>query len=85
MVAKRIKGNSLHPDDQRLVLRAFIYRFTGDNTPQWARDGGYKVQFADDSEWLANTTFAVRTDGRLDRRYKRCESSPTWPDGRAKG
>ena len=78
-------GIELHPDDRRHVLAAYVHRFTGEHRPAWAhkpwKDGKpYPVQFADDADWLAHTRFAVRGNGRLDRRVNRCESSPTWPN-----
>jgi hypothetical protein len=77
-------GKNLHPDDQRHVLSAFIYRFTQTHVPEWAKSGNYTYypQFKDDDDWLANTLFHVRNDERLDRRYKSCQSSPTWPLGK---
>jgi hypothetical protein len=38
------------------------------------------VQFADDADWLANSWFAVKADGSLDKRHKACYSQPTWPN-----
>jgi hypothetical protein len=77
-------GNS--PDDQRHVLAAYVHRYTREHVPAWARrePGRCPVRFASDAEWLANTSFRVRRDGRLDRRARFCESSPTWPDGQPK-
>ncbi|WP_274627588.1 hypothetical protein [Arvimicrobium flavum] len=79
------RGSGLHPADQAFVLAAYVHRFSGDHTPAWALrprpDGtAYPLQFASDAEWLANSRFAVRRDGRLDRRVKQCFSSPTWPN-----
>lgn len=79
------KGTELHPDDRRYVLAAYVHRFTKDHKPGWANqprpDGTpYPVQFASDADWLANTEFRVRSDGRLDRRITHCRSHPTWPD-----
>jgi hypothetical protein len=78
-------GGRLHPDDRRYVLAAYVHRFTGNHKPAWAskpmpNGGSYPLQFADDADWLRNTHFAVRTDGRLDRRAKHCTSNPTWPN-----
>lgn len=78
-------GHELCADDQRYVLSAYVHRFTGDHKPAWAnaewKDGKpYPMQFASDREWLENTRFAVRRDGRLDRRVKYCHSNPTWPE-----
>lgn len=78
-----VRGTDLHPEDQKHVLAAYIYRYTREYVPAWAtKPNGetYPVQFASDADWLANTTFAVKTDGRLDKRVNRCESNPTWPD-----
>lgn len=74
----RVLGSDLHPDNRRYVLAAFVHRNTGENRPDWVR-GKYPLQFANDSDWLANTRFATRSDGRIDRRVKQCFSSPTWP------
>ncbi len=79
-------GINLHPDDKRYVLNAYINRFTKDHKPKWAyltRKNGkkYKPQFASDTDWLKNTRFAVRKNGRLDHRCRSCYSTPTWPEG----
>jgi len=84
MSLKYITGNKLHPDVQKHVLAAFVHRFTGNHIPTWvakARENGqpYPLAFANDSDWLANTKFAVRKDGQLDCRAKFCLSNPTWP------
>lgn len=76
------RGTALHPDDRREVLAAFVNRFTIERTPAWARGTLYKPQFRDDQDWLANTLFHVRRNGRLDRRFKGCQSTPTWPLGK---
>lgn len=79
-------GTELPPDDRRLVLAAFVHRYTREHVPAWARrelwvgDEPYPVQFDSDAEWLAHTRFAVRSDGRLDRRVHSCHSEPTFPD-----
>lgn len=78
-------GTELHPDDQRHVLSTYVHRHTGEHKPAWAKaewkDGKpYPVQFKDDAEWLANTRFAVKKDGRLNMRVNHCMSDPTWPD-----
>jgi hypothetical protein len=74
------RGTELHPDDQKHVLAAYVHRFTGQHRPQWADSQHCNVQFRDDADWLANTSFAVRKNGRLDRRSKECYSRPTWPN-----
>jgi hypothetical protein len=82
---RTVLGTELHPDDQRHVLAAFVHRYTGDHKPQWAGDPRPNgkpcpVQFKDDQDWLANTRFGVRKDGRLDQRARYCTSNPTWPN-----
>ncbi len=78
-------GSNLHPEDVRHVLSAYVHRYTGEHKPAWAlkpwKDGKpYPVQFATDTDWLNNTRFAVRKNGRLDSRVSTCESAPTWPN-----
>ena len=76
-----LNGTQLCASDQQHVLAAFVHRFTAEHKPAWAsepwKDGQpYPVQFAGDADWLANTRFAVRKNGRLDDRVHHCESSP---------
>lgn len=78
-------GVELSASDQRYVLAAYVHRFTKDHKPNWAnkpwkKGKAYPVQFASDSEWLANTRFVVTKCGALDRRVSQCVSRPTWPD-----
>jgi hypothetical protein len=75
----RTIGTNLTADDQRHVLAGYVHRFTGDHKPAWTHGADYKVQFKDDADWLAHTTFETRLDGRLDDRWRVCESRPTWP------
>lgn len=80
-----INGAAMCGKLQQDAKRQFIHRHTGDNTPAWARkewkDGQpYPLQFADDADWLANTTFWVTTKGELARRPGYCKSRPTWPN-----
>lgn len=82
---KSVPGSELTQEDQRHVLSTYVHRFTRTNKPAWARaewkDGKpYPLQFASDKEWLRHTEFAVRNDGRLDKRHNSCHSTPTWPD-----
>jgi len=82
---KLVNGNQLTPSVQLQAQRLFVYRFTGDHTPNWvtmARAGGkeYPLQFANDADWLANTRFGVKKDGTLSKRVRYCESRPTWPN-----
>lgn len=79
------KGSDLHPDDKNYVLRAYVHRFTKDHKPNWAnkiwKDNlPYPVQFESDQEWLENSYFRVKKDGRLDSRVRGCTSNPTFPD-----
>jgi hypothetical protein len=80
-------GIDLHPDDQAYVLAHYVHRYTRDHVPSWARAARfrglpYPVQFDSDRDWLENTRFATREDGRLDGRARFCQAAPTWPDGR---
>lgn len=81
-----LRGNQLLPEDQKYALAAFVHRFTRDHKPDWAKeprlDGRpYKVQFASDQDWLANTDFYVTKKGRINRAAGECYSHPTWPEG----
>lgn len=72
------RGDQLHADDRAYVLSAYIGRHTAQKRAYWAKPNT-PVHFMNDSEWLSNTWFAVRKDGRLDRRVQRSESHPTFP------
>lgn len=79
------RGTHLCADDRAYVLSSYVNRYTGQHRPAWARkewkDGKpYPLQFVNDLEWLANTWFAVRKNGRLDRRHNQCYSRSTWPN-----
>lgn len=79
------KGSNLHPDDKKYVLAAYVHRFTGEHKPEWAskewKDGKpYPLQFKDDADWLENTEFTTKKNGRLDGRARECYSRPTWPN-----
>lgn len=79
-----VRGTNLHHDDKRHVLAAYVHRFTGQHKPTWAckpmpNGGVYPVQHLDDADWLANTMFAVKKNGRLDNRANHCVSTPSWP------
>ena len=85
MECEYLTGDKLHPEDRRAVLEQYVHRFTGNHVPAWATrlrsDGtAYPLQFANDADWLANTLFAVREDGRLHHGARYCESRPTWPN-----
>jgi hypothetical protein len=77
-------GVELTASEQSYVLRSFVHRFTKDHIPTWVRlnqpnGKPYKVQFRSDNEWLARTRFQVTKTGKLDKRVRECNSSPTWP------
>lgn len=74
----RILGSHLGPKLQAECKAMFVHRFTGEHRPKWASKP-YKVQFADDADWLAHTYFEVTKQGELDKRSHYCESHPTWP------
>lgn len=80
MILHDTKGSNLHPSDRSYVLRAYVHRYTKEHKPTWAETGPGRVQFASDCEWLENTIFATKKNGRLDMRYHSCQSIPTWPD-----
>lgn len=77
---RTLLGTELHKDDQRYVLGAYVHRYTGNHKPQWAVNTNYPLQFINDADWLAHTSFRVTTKGRLDSRCRFCQSSPTWPN-----
>jgi len=74
-------GIELTAEDQQYCLSAFTNRYTYERIPLWvyAANRPYACQFASDLDWLAHTRFAVLKNGRLNRRARYCESSPTWP------
>lgn len=74
-------GSELGWQEKQAVLRSYVYRYTGDHRPGWAKPDS-PVQFKDDADWLANTKFAVTKAGGLDKRVNHCESNPTWPNGK---
>jgi hypothetical protein len=80
-----VRGDMLAHSVQQDALRRFVHRFTRDHRPRWADDRtsdgqAYRVQFAGDADWLANSLFAVTVNGHLDKRKTHCTSYPTWPD-----
>ncbi len=77
-------GSDLQSADQKEVLAAYVHRYTKDHKPAWVQTDYYKPQFANDEDWLNNTIFHVRKNGRLDHRFTSCCSTPTWPDGKYK-
>lgn len=77
-----MRGDKLTPEDQKRVLAAYVHRYTGDHTPAWVTSILFPINFRDDADWLANTEFHVTANGRLDLRWRSCESHPTWPNGK---
>jgi hypothetical protein len=79
-------GNELTLEEQQIVLSQYVHRFTRDHRPAWStklrasNNKPYPVQFASDLEWLANTEFAINSNGSLKRTAQQCFSHPTWPD-----
>lgn len=76
-------GDKLCVQDQLYVLNRWTNRYTGQHTPQWvlqARKFGrqYSVHFDSDDQWLQSSAFRVRKDGRLDKRYNKCQTQIPW-------
>lgn len=69
-------GDMLHPEDKKHVLNAYVYRMTFENIERHPRiaqymwTNGYRLELIHDTEWLKKSRFAVRRDGRLDKRYR---------------
>lgn len=81
----QVLGSQLGESAKREALARFVHRFTGDHRPAWVRDrrpdgSPYPLHFKDDADWLANTRFHVRLNGKLCEASETCESSPTWPN-----
>ncbi len=74
------RGNQLRPEDQKLVLAAYVYRNTVEN-PRRAT-GGSTLPPITDQRWLEITDFAVNKDGGLNQRVKECYTNhnevPEW-------
>ena len=82
MADKRwVPGTNLTEEDRRHVLAAYVHRYTKQHVPKWAVGTHYQPHFNSDLEWLANSLFCVRINGRLGRRVKHCISKPTNPLG----
>lgn len=83
-MARMVWGRELGVEDRLRVLRQYVNRYTGDHTPRWVETakklGPCPLQFADDEDWLNNTEFYVTESGKIDNRYRHCESYPTFPD-----
>ena len=79
-----VTRNLLRSEVQREALKQFVHRYTGQHRPAWSlkpmpNRRPYPVQFRDDRDWLEHTLFHVTKNGELDKRFKHCQSSPTWP------
>lgn len=72
------RGALLTQTDQHEVLRAYVHRCTVENFRERpdvaarAYASGFRMRLMTDAEWLRATDFAVRKDGRLDRRANHC-------------
>lgn len=82
-------GDELSPATRRDALARYVHRYTGEHVPAWAttadpryfEGGRYPVQFATDADWLKATHFAVTKSGKLNNRYRHCETgAPDWPN-----
>jgi len=79
-------GNLLPQNVQRECKARYVHRYTCEHIPQWVKNNPTSYpypHFATDAEWLANTSFAVTKDNKLDERAVHCQSNPTWPKGKA--
>ena len=75
-----VTGDKLRSDTRAHVLRAYVHRWTHENSRGGCvacRDSrmehGKHAPLVSDAEWLAAHAFHVRADGKLDGRFKRCE------------
>jgi hypothetical protein len=80
-----ILGSKLSAALKRQALSLYVHRFTGNHRPAWSngiwKDGlTYPLQFKDDEDWLANTSFPISEKGTFDKRAQYCSSNPTWPN-----
>lgn len=74
---KIIKGKNLNSNQRAQVLSAFIYRFTGDHVPSWAKGtmpngDTYKPQFPTDNDWINAYAFYFKDDGTLASKPGHC-------------
>ena len=84
----KLPGSHLTAPKRHFIYLQFHQRYTRENTPLWVlENAGYgvtwPVQFDSDLDWLEHTLFAATSNGALDRRYKDCWETPTWPDNPA--
>lgn len=68
-----ITGDKLLPKTRQQVLAAYLYRLTTENGYPKNNPCGATVPAISDEEWLRTHAFYVTRNGRLDRRYNRCE------------
>ncbi len=75
-----VLGTHLSSADQRSVLASFVHRMTTESRkqfPDFTRRmlaGGYRMPEKTDAQWLAETRFAVKAAGSLDKRVNSCQS-----------
>lgn len=77
------RGTELHEEDRRHVLSAYVHRNTVENPHTLEkRTANTKLPEITDRLWLQITDFAVKKDGRLDRRvhecHTHCDEVPEW-------
>ena len=72
-----VRGSELNEEDKLYVLSSYD-RFTKECMPRRAVGDNRKPLHNSDWEWLLNSLFRVRVDGRLDMRYKRCMPVSIW-------
>ncbi len=76
----KIRGTELHAIDRNRVLDQYMHRMTVESCERWPdvaaymRSNGYRMPTRTDAEWLKNTFFEVRKDGRIDERFRHCET-----------
>ncbi len=67
-----LRGTELTGDDQRHVLRAYLYRLTTENGYPAKNPCGARVAAVSDAYWMSTHCFLVRKNGRLDMRSHSC-------------
>lgn len=68
-----MRGADLHPVDRDYVLRAYVYRMTTEAQRRWPevarrmKAGGWRMPERSDAQWMRETYFKVKKNGRLDK------------------
>ena len=81
---RQVKGSELRPDVQREALDRFCHRMTIEAQRRWPEfaaymvSSGWKMPDRTDKEWLANTLFWIRKDGKLANNRHYCKT--LWGD-----